>query len=73
MSHLMHGFMSTLLPEIETFLTRHEMSATKFGDAALGDRHFVRQLRNGRRVWPETEGKVRAFMLRHSEPAEQPA
>lgn len=51
-----------LLSDIEAFLTAHGMSATAFGDKALGDRHFVRQLRKGRRVWPETEAKARRFM-----------
>jgi len=52
-----------LLDDIEAFLATHEdISATALGDRALGDRHFVRQLRLGRRVWPETEEKVRAFM-----------
>jgi hypothetical protein len=54
--------MSTLLSEIEAFMATHEIAPTKFGDDALGDRHFVRQLREGRRVWPETEAKVRGFM-----------
>jgi hypothetical protein len=56
--------MATLLTDIEAFLRANpSFSATSLGDRALGDRHFVRQLRNGRRVWPETEEKVRAFML----------
>jgi hypothetical protein len=61
----MDGGMSSLLHDVETFLTKHQMPPTNLGDAALGDRHFVRQLRNGRRVWPETEAKVRTFMARH--------
>lgn len=51
-----------LLHDIEAFLEAQGISATSFGDQALGDRHFVRQLRAGRRVWPETEAKVRRFM-----------
>lgn len=55
--------MAHLLDDIEAFLERNpQVSATRFGDEALSDRHFVRQLRAGRRVWPETEAKVRAFM-----------
>ncbi len=62
MSHLIIAVMA-LLDDIEVFLEgNREISATSLGDRALGDRHFVRQLRNGRRVWPETEAKVRAFM-----------
>lgn len=51
-----------LLPEIERFLALTGMSATRFSDEAIRDRHFVRQLRDGRRVWPETAQKARDFM-----------
>lgn len=54
--------METLLSEIELFMAAHGLSATKFGQEALRDRHFVKQLRKGRRVWPETAAKVRSFM-----------
>lgn len=54
--------MSTLLEDIEAFLRSSGMTPTRLGDEALNDRHFVRQLRLGRRVWPETERKVRVFM-----------
>jgi hypothetical protein len=57
-----------LLSDIEAFLETHGMSPTMFGELALGDRHFVKQLRGGeakppRRVWPETAAKVRTFMV----------
>lgn len=60
----MCGCMSTLLEDIEAFLGTHEeLSATAFGERALGDRHLVHQMkRRGRRLWPETERKVRHFM-----------
>jgi hypothetical protein len=54
--------MTPLLSDVEAFLDTHKMAPTKFGADALGDRHFVRQLREGRRVWPETESRVRRFM-----------
>ena len=54
--------MNPLLTEIEAFLQTHRMSAYRFGIAALGDKHFVRDLRNGRRNWPETMAKVRLYM-----------
>lgn len=54
--------MDTLLTDIEAFMVLHEMGAATFGDQAMKDRHLVRQLRNGRRLWPETEAKVRQFM-----------
>lgn len=53
--------METLLSDIEAFLERHKMAASSFG-GAMGDRHFVRQLRAGRRVWPDTEARVRRLM-----------
>lgn len=54
--------MSNIAQDIEAFLGAHGMKATRFGVLALNDRHLVRQLRNGRRLWPETEAKVRRFM-----------
>ena len=51
-----------ILPDIEAFLASHNMGAATFGKLALNDPPFVSQLRNGRRVWPETEAKVRRFM-----------
>jgi hypothetical protein len=53
-----------LLAEIEAFLAETGMAPTTFG-AAMGDRHFVRQLRSGRRVWPETADKARSVMAAH--------
>lgn len=60
--------MSTIAQDIEAFLVAHEMKATRFGVLALNDRHLVRQLRNGRRLWPETEAKVRRFMATYRPP-----
>jgi len=51
-----------LLEQIEAFLTEHDLSPITFGRRAMGDPHFVRDLRNGRRVWPETEAKARQFI-----------
>lgn len=58
----MCGTMDSLLSEIELFMSTHDLSQWQFGQRALGDRHFVKQLRAGRRVWPETAQKVREFM-----------
>jgi hypothetical protein len=61
--------MVSLLSEIELFMEAHSLSPTAFGQLALGDRRFVKELRGEykgkrpRRVWPETEAKVREFML----------
>ncbi|MCA3254801.1 hypothetical protein [Bradyrhizobium sp.] len=52
----------SLLNDIEDFLDRHQMAATKLGREALRDASFVANLRAGRRVFSETEAKVRSFM-----------
>ncbi len=52
---------ATLLSDIEAFLLRCSIAPSTFG-AMVSDRHLVRQLRQGRRVWPETEGRIRAKM-----------
>ena len=64
--------MNPLLSEIEMFIATHEMSEWKFGQYAMNDRHFVKQLRNGRRLWPETETRVREFIATYA-PARQVA
>lgn len=51
-----------LIDAIDRFVAATGISEITFGRKALRDPHFVRDLRNGRRVWPETEAKVRAFM-----------
>jgi hypothetical protein len=62
------GMTSDLLSDIEDFLEAHGMAATTFSQEALRDRHFVRQLRQGRRVWPDTEQRVRKFMAEYVAP-----
>lgn len=54
---------SQLLTEIEAFLSRTGMGASYFGKTAVGNSELVPRLRSGGRIWPETEMKVRAFML----------
>lgn len=66
-----------LIADIEAFIKTHEISEAKFGTLALGDWRFIRDLRGSpekaaRRVWPETEGKVRRFMATYR-PAPQSA
>jgi len=48
------------------------MGAATFGALVMNDRHLVRQLRAGRRLWPETEAKVRAFMASYESPTRSP-
>jgi hypothetical protein len=60
-----------LLDAIDDFVTSRGMSPITFGRLAMRDPHFVRDIRGGRRVWPETEAKIRAFMANHPTPIEQ--
>jgi hypothetical protein len=64
--------MNSLLSEIDAFITTHDMSEWQFGERALNDRRFVKELRRGRRCWPETEGKVRNFIATYA-PAQEAA
>lgn len=60
------------LPDtIEAFLALHDMAPVTFGRLAAKDPHFVRDIRGGRRVWPETDAKIRAFMANHRAPLDQ--
>jgi 2,4-dienoyl-CoA reductase-like NADH-dependent reductase (Old Yellow Enzyme family) len=59
-----------LIAVIDAFLKDRSVSPVSFGRAAMNDPHFVRDLRKGRRVWPETEAKVRNFMASF-QPVEQ--
>lgn len=64
-----------LLAEIEQFLSETGMGERYFGKAAMTTSDLVPRLRNGGRVWPETEAKARAFMRerRKSKPAREAA
>ena len=57
----------TLLAEIENFLVRHQMSATRFGLETVNDGHLLRRLRDTevkkpRDVTLTTANKLRQFM-----------
>ncbi len=54
--------MDEFLNEIDAFRQQHGLSEWQFGEMALNDRHFIRQLRTGRDMRLSTFGKVRAFM-----------
>jgi hypothetical protein len=51
-----------LLDEIRLFLAQTGMGPSYFGKASCGNSELVERLESGRRVWPETAEKVRAFM-----------
>lgn len=53
---------TTLLGEIEAFISRTGMGESYFGRLAAGNTELVARLRRSGRVWPETEDRVRAFM-----------
>ena len=58
--------MNSLLEEIELFIGAHGLAETTFGNKALGDKHFVKQLRAGRDIRLSTAGKVKQFMLTYA-------
>lgn len=66
MSHLIIADMASILDDVEAFLKANDISPTAFGDMAMKDRHLVRQLRDGRYLFPKTEAKVRKFMAEYS-------
>ncbi len=49
---------------VDAFLQLHSMSQVTFGRKAMNDPHFVRDINAApaRRMWPETEAKVREWM-----------
>ena len=51
-----------LLADIKAFCGTHDLSIWQFGEKAMNDKSFVNDVEGGRRVWPETEAKVRRFM-----------
>ena len=56
--------LGTMLQDVTSFVMRHRMPESRFGDLALGDPAFVRNLRNGREPRAVTAAKVRVFMAR---------
>jgi hypothetical protein len=66
--------METLLTDIEAFIAHHGMAESTFGREALGDWRLIAELRGEgrarpRRLWPETEAKVRQFMASYQRAA----
>lgn len=51
-----------ILHDIDLFLRRTNLSETYFGRQAANDWKLIAQLRKGRRLWPQTEQRIRAFM-----------
>ena len=51
-----------LLDDIKAFCATHDLSIWQFGELSMNDKSFVKNMEEGRRIWPETEAKVRRFM-----------
>ncbi|GLI99156.1 hypothetical protein [Sphingobium sp. BS19] len=69
--------MSNLLTDIKAFCSTHHMSESQFGVMTLNDKNLVSQLKGEggkrpRRLWPETEAKIRREMATYR-PAERAA
>jgi tRNA-dihydrouridine synthase len=62
----------TLRRHIDRFLKRTGCAPTTLGRQAMGDPSFVAELRDGRRVWPDTEKKVRAWIREYEARATDP-
>ncbi len=58
-----------IIREIDSFLKAHQIAESYFGRKAANDWKLVRQLRAGRRLWPDTEARIRAFMASYEKPA----
>lgn len=66
--------MANLLDEILSLCRDHDLSESQFGVLALNDKNLIPQLRGDggtrpRRLWPETEAKVREFIATYQPPA----
>lgn len=55
--------MENLLNEIDAFKQQTGLSDFRIGFLAAKNGRLVERLRNGGRVWPETEEQVRAFIV----------
>lgn len=62
-----------LLDDIKAFCATHDLSIWQFGEMSMNDKSFVKNLDDGRRIWPETEAKVRRFMATYKPDAQQDA
>ena len=52
----------SLLSQIDEFLAETGMSAYRFGIRAAKNGRLVERLKDQRRIWPDTEAKVRSFI-----------
>lgn len=59
--------MANLLDDIQAFIDTHGLSESQFGVLARNDKNLIPDMKGERRerprrLWPETEAEVRAFM-----------
>lgn len=54
--------------EIEAFMERHGLNPSRFGRLAMGDPTFVYEVREGRKMAPETMDALRGFMRSYQPP-----
>ena len=59
----MKNIQTALLSDIDKFLEESGLSETYLGKTACNNSELVKRLRNGGRIWPETEQRLRAWML----------
>lgn len=57
---------TALIAMIDQLQATHKIPDTTIGLGAVNDANFVRRLRGGRRVWPETAAKVVSYIHRMS-------
>lgn len=57
------GMRTQLISDIDAFLQETGMGEYRFGFEAVKNGRLVERLREGGRVWPETETQIRAFMI----------
>ena len=57
-----------IILEIDSFIKTNKMAESYFGRKAANDWKLVRQLRAGRRLWPDTETRIRTFMASYEKP-----
>ena len=52
-----------LLEDVERCRAEMGLSEHRFGILAAKNGRLIERLRSGGRIWPETEAKIRAFLL----------
>ncbi|TGE95971.1 hypothetical protein C9417_17835 [Rhizobium sp. SEMIA 4088] len=56
-----------ILKEIDAFMAETGIGGFRFGMLAIRNGRLVERLRSGGRIWPETEERIRKFMVSEKE------